>query len=94
MMEEESAKFGLHDSWAKTKIQNLDASPGASDVLENHQIVSGIRKFTYLGCKFSSNTNSGLWLIDRSEWRISHYGFIAACTMMIKITASHPVLNT
>jgi len=57
-MEDGSAKFGLHVSWAKTKIQNLGISPAASDIIVNHQVVSGVREFTYLGYKFCTDTNS------------------------------------
>jgi len=32
-MEEESSKFGLHISWAKTKVQNLGAGPDAQDLV-------------------------------------------------------------
>ena len=50
---EESAKFGLRVSWAKTKIQNLGAGPDAGNITVNHQVASGVRDFTcQCQCRF------------------------------------------
>lgn len=57
-MEQESAKFGLHVSWAKTKVQNLGWGPDADDVLTGDHKVEGVTAFTYLGSKFASKCNS------------------------------------
>jgi len=42
-VEEESSKFGLHISWAKTKVQNTGAGPDAQDLVVNgHTSVSEV----------------------------------------------------
>ena len=44
-MEEESSKFGLHISWAKTKVHSLGAGPDAQDLVVNGHIVDGANSF-------------------------------------------------
>jgi len=57
-MEQESAKFGLHMSWTKTKIQNVEVGPPASSITVNGHNVDGVSEFTYLSHKIVSNNNS------------------------------------
>jgi len=57
-MEQVSAKFGLHVSWTKTKIQNVGVGPPASSITVNGHNVDGVSEFTYLGHKIVSNNNS------------------------------------
>jgi len=38
-MDEEASKFGLHVSWSKTKIQNLNCGPALSPVMVNGNII-------------------------------------------------------
>jgi len=43
----------LHNSWTKTKIQNIGAGPPARTVMVGGQQVEGAENFTYLGCQWS-----------------------------------------
>jgi len=63
-MEQESAKFGLHVSWMKTKIQNVAARPPARCITVNGHNVN-VSEFTYLGHKIVSNNSMPdcLWRI-------------------------------
>jgi len=66
-MEEESSKFGLHISWAKTKVQNLEAGPDAQDLVVNCHTVDGVSELIYLGSKHkqSSHANSSTECVQR-----------------------------
>ena len=54
-VKKESAKLGLHVSWAKTKVQNLRWGPDADDVLVDGHSIEGVSALTYLGSKFASD---------------------------------------
>ena len=64
-IEEESSEFGLHVSWAKTKVQNMGAGPDAQDLVVNGHIVYGVSKFIYLNSKQSSRVNSSAECVRR-----------------------------
>jgi len=44
-MEEESSKFALHISWAKTKVQNLGAGIDVQDLVVNGHAADGVIEF-------------------------------------------------
>ena len=57
-LEEEASKFGLHVSWAKTKVQNLGSGHAATPITVNGEVVEAVNSFVYLGSTMSSGSNS------------------------------------
>ena len=53
-----SSQLGLHISWAKTKVQNIEAGQPASNLLVNGQTVEGVQSFVYLGSAINSADGS------------------------------------
>lgn len=59
-MKEESSKFGLHVSWARTKVQNfVEATNDADDVIIDGNKVNVGTEFIYLGSKVCSHEVTG-----------------------------------
>ena len=57
-LEEEASKFGLHVSWAKTKVQNLGSGQEVAPIAVNGEVVEAVDSFVYLGSTMSSGSNS------------------------------------
>ena len=57
-MESEASKFGLHVSWAKTKLQNLGSGSPVTPISIGAETVESVDHFCYLGSTVTSLANS------------------------------------
>ena len=68
-MNEEASKFGLHVSWSKTKIQNLDCGSTPSPVVAvNGNTVEPVQDFTYLQGQHSNEQQKSQLRIYPTYW--------------------------
>jgi len=51
-MESVCCDHGLHNSWTKTKIENIGAGKPARTIMVGVPQVEGVENFTYLGCLY------------------------------------------